>query len=96
MKDSFVITKSGYGGDDIRKVNPINPSIKSRSATEQPVYERFVVDNNELLNKDEREAIVNYEKIERGNQNPQEAYVYLNSNYNPVKENLLEQNKSRK
>ncbi len=96
MKDFFVVNKSGYAGDDIRKVNPVNPSVKPRSATEQPVYERFVVDNNELLNKDEREAIVNFEKIERGNQSPQEAYEYLNSNYNPVKENLLEQNKSRK
>ncbi len=96
MKDFFVVNKSGYAGDDIRKVNPVNPSVKPRSATEQPVYEKFVVNNNELLNNDEREAIVNSEVKERGNQTPQEAFEYMNSNYNKVKENLLKQNKSRK
>ncbi len=96
MKDSFVVTKSGYAGDDIRKVNPINPSVKSRSATEQPVYEKFVVNNNELLNSDEREALANNEVKERGNQTPQEAFEYMNFNYNKVKDDLLEQNKSRK
>ena len=96
MKDSLVVTKSGYAGDDIRRVNPVNASIRPRSATEQPVYEKFVVNNNELLNSDEREAVVNSEVKERGNQTPQEAFEYMNSNYNKVKEDLLEQNKSRK
>ena len=95
MKDSFVITKSGYAGDDIRKVNLVNASIKTRSATEQPVYKNFVVNNEELLNNEEREAVVNNERIERGNQTVEEAYEYMNSKYNPVKDNLLEQNKSR-
>lgn len=96
MKESLIVTKSGYSGDDIRKVNPVNSSVKPRSATEQPVYENFVVDNKELLSEEERESIVNNDNKDRINQSPQEVFEYMNSNYNRIKEDLLEQNKSRK
>ena len=96
MKDSFVITKSGYSGDDIKKVNSINPSVKTRSATEQPVYKNFVAEKNELLNEDEINAVLNERDISRGDETPQEVFERMNSISNPIKDQLLEQNKSRR
>ena len=97
VNDISYVTRQGYAGDDIKRVEPTSESAKTKDSTHIPFYQTQINYDNESsdLNYNGIESIVNNDSRPRTNMDINTVKEVMDSGYNPVKEKLLEESENK-